>query len=286
MGREELYGSFLNVPGPDRSNLAMKRFLPFVLPFTIAVLVTSSAGSTIRAELGARTRKPSSTCSTVSPSDRGRAMSSGSVRLGVDRYIDQQLHPERVADPGMAPAERALASIGMSSREIARDVRAAAAQGAARAEAERDRPARPERRRNRPIRSSRRPTASSSSSSEQKVLRAIYSERQLQEVLTDFWFNHFNVDARKGPRSVPADRVRARDDPTARARQVPRSAGGDRQEPGDAVLSRQLDERRSERAAHGDAAAARRTRSVRRPRAMSARGTRHAGRRARTHRRV
>ena len=33
---------------------------------------------------------------------------------------------------------------------------------------------------------------------EQKMLRAVYSERQLQEVLTDFWFNHFNVDARKG----------------------------------------------------------------------------------------
>jgi uncharacterized protein (DUF1800 family) len=35
--------------------------------------------------------------------------------------------------------------------------------------------------------------------SEQKLLRAIYSERQLEEVLVDFWFNHFNVDARKGP---------------------------------------------------------------------------------------
>src|SRR5262249_18840753 len=34
--------------------------------------------------------------------------------------------------------------------------------------------------------------------SEQKILRATYSERQLQEVLTDFWFNHFNVDVRKG----------------------------------------------------------------------------------------
>jgi hypothetical protein len=33
---------------------------------------------------------------------------------------------------------------------------------------------------------------------EQKMLRATYSERQLQEVLSDFWFNHFNVDARKG----------------------------------------------------------------------------------------
>ncbi len=34
--------------------------------------------------------------------------------------------------------------------------------------------------------------------SEQKVLRAVYSERQLEEVLTDFWFNHFNVYAGKG----------------------------------------------------------------------------------------
>ncbi|MGB9197747.1 MAG: DUF1800 domain-containing protein [Terriglobales bacterium] len=31
-----------------------------------------------------------------------------------------------------------------------------------------------------------------------KLLRAIYSERQLQEVMTDFWFNHFNVFINKG----------------------------------------------------------------------------------------
>jgi uncharacterized protein (DUF1800 family) len=31
-----------------------------------------------------------------------------------------------------------------------------------------------------------------------KLLRAIYSERQLQEVMTDFWFNHFNVFLGKG----------------------------------------------------------------------------------------
>jgi len=32
-----------------------------------------------------------------------------------------------------------------------------------------------------------------------KLLRAIYSQRQLQEVMTDFWFNHFNVFIGKGP---------------------------------------------------------------------------------------
>jgi uncharacterized protein (DUF1800 family) len=35
-----------------------------------------------------------------------------------------------------------------------------------------------------------------------KLLRAIYSERQLDEVMADFWFNHFNVFINKG-----ADRI-------------------------------------------------------------------------------
>lgn len=30
-----------------------------------------------------------------------------------------------------------------------------------------------------------------------KLTRAVFSERQLEQVLVDFWFNHFNVDARK-----------------------------------------------------------------------------------------
>ncbi len=33
---------------------------------------------------------------------------------------------------------------------------------------------------------------------EGKLFRAIYSDRQLEEVLTDFWYNHFNVDMGKG----------------------------------------------------------------------------------------
>ena len=34
--------------------------------------------------------------------------------------------------------------------------------------------------------------------SQAKLLRAIYSERQLDEVMTDFWYNHFNVFVGKG----------------------------------------------------------------------------------------
>jgi uncharacterized protein (DUF1800 family) len=40
----------------------------------------------------------------------------------------------------------------------------------------------------------------------QKVVRAVYSERQLQEVMTDFWFNHFNVFwAKNGVKSTATD---------------------------------------------------------------------------------
>jgi uncharacterized protein (DUF1800 family) len=35
-----------------------------------------------------------------------------------------------------------------------------------------------------------------------KLLRALYSERQLEAVLVDFWFNHFNVFARKGQTGI------------------------------------------------------------------------------------
>jgi uncharacterized protein (DUF1800 family) len=38
---------------------------------------------------------------------------------------------------------------------------------------------------------------------EAKVYRAVYSDRQLEEVLVDFWFNHFNVDVNKNVAQVP-----------------------------------------------------------------------------------
>jgi uncharacterized protein (DUF1800 family) len=38
-----------------------------------------------------------------------------------------------------------------------------------------------------------------------KILRAAYSDRQLQEVMTDFWFNHFNVYDKKGPTAYLID---------------------------------------------------------------------------------
>ncbi len=42
-----------------------------------------------------------------------------------------------------------------------------------------------------------------------KVFRAIYSNRQLEEVLVDFWYNHFNVDTGKNVAAVAKSRPSA-----------------------------------------------------------------------------
>jgi uncharacterized protein (DUF1800 family) len=116
--------------------------------------------------------------------------------LGTDRYIDQQLHPDRIPDDHLAAHLANLPTIAMSSRDIVQ--RYEIPQMEARREKKQeanggDSPAAtpmPD-----PIQ--QRANSVIVELSEQKILRAVYSERQLQEVLTDFWFNHFNVDARK-----------------------------------------------------------------------------------------
>ena len=74
----------------------------------------------------------------------------------------------------------------------------------------------------------------------QKIIRAAYSERQLQEVMTDFWFNHFNIFwAKNADRNLTTD-YEMRRHPSAYDGQVQRLADGDGEEPGDAGLSRQF----------------------------------------------
>src|SRR6266536_99957 len=118
--------------------------------------------------------------------------------IGVQRYIDRQLHPEKIADPGIDARVAPLTTVGMSAQQIVsefeapqiemRRERQLAAQNGADGQPPVPTPEM-QRRNNQVV----------MELSEAKLLRAIYSERQLQEVLADFWFNHFNVDARKGP---------------------------------------------------------------------------------------
>jgi uncharacterized protein (DUF1800 family) len=99
--------------------------------------------------------------------------------LGLQRYIDQQLRPEWLADADLQARLAPFATLSLSSAELSARYQRPAAD-ATRAERQAA---------NLPF----------IEMSQQRVLRAIYSERQLEEVLTDFWFNHFNVDSRKGP---------------------------------------------------------------------------------------
>ena len=75
-----------------------------------------------------------------------------------------------------------------------------------------------------------------------KVVRAVHARNQLQEVLVDFWFNHFNVFVNDGFDRLRDLVLRARRDPAARARPLPRAAGRVTAAPGDALLPRQLPE--------------------------------------------
>lgn len=122
-------------------------------------------------------------------------------KTGLRAYIDAQLRPERLSDDALEARLRPLTTLTRSSRDLAdeyeRPAREARRQRQRDSSANPDAPPAPEERRRSPeMRLAALPLLELS---EQKILRASYSERQLESVLTDFWFNHFNVDARKGP---------------------------------------------------------------------------------------
>ncbi len=135
-------------------------------------------------------------------------------RLGLRQYIAQQLHPETIDDSAV---EARLKRLPMLETPTADLVRLEAEARQMRQEVLRrqggnlpENPGEalaklpPEERRQMMERyratfgdEKRNPRRMVSDLQEAKLLRAVYSERQLQEVMTDFWFNHFNVFAGK-----------------------------------------------------------------------------------------
>src|SRR5688572_11172606 len=114
-------------------------------------------------------------------------------KMGLAAYIEQQLHPERLADESLTRRLQGFETLTMSSREMAEEIFLPA--DMQRREAQRAgmppaRPAQPA-----PMQGERRVIAELN---QQKLIRAVYSEKQLNEVMVDFWFNHFNVFAGKG----------------------------------------------------------------------------------------
>ncbi len=118
--------------------------------------------------------------------------------IGVAKYFEQQLHPERIDDNSAEALLAATPSIGMTTSELIQKYpqpqqlarRLGIQPGGLNAN-------------NSELRSLIRtiyqerglnlPQQVLQELQAQKIIRAVHSHRQLQEVMTDFWFNHFNV---------------------------------------------------------------------------------------------
>jgi len=110
-------------------------------------------------------------------------------QVGIDRYIDEQLHPDAIPEP--AALTEHLAGLdtlreGPSRLFIEYGPLLPALNGGVKPTPEE---AKARRERARII---------VQQAAAARVWRALYSRRQLQEVMVDFWYNHFNVFAQKG----------------------------------------------------------------------------------------
>jgi uncharacterized protein (DUF1800 family) len=125
--------------------------------------------------------------------------------LGLQTWIDQQLAPDRIDDAVVQTRLSRLETLSLDSETIQREYAGPAMAERRKRQLENPGAAPPEpASRNEPPR--REPAGEIQRKARQvvadveeaKILRAVYSERQLEEVLVDFWFNHFNVFAGKG----------------------------------------------------------------------------------------
>ncbi|MEW5974842.1 MAG: DUF1800 domain-containing protein [Acidobacteriota bacterium] len=126
-------------------------------------------------------------------------------RLGLDRYFEQQLDPTSIDDSGIQGRLKELSTLNMSPAELAenfsppqrisRQSDRIGRSAQERTDKDRDEEDRKPRVDRAEAVNRRRVIAELSQA---KMLRAVYSKRQLQEVMVDFWTNHFNVFAAKG----------------------------------------------------------------------------------------
>jgi len=127
--------------------------------------------------------------------------------MGPLAWIDRQLQPERIDDSALQrrlarPEVLTLSTAELFQRypnpaSVRRIAQGAGAEPAADDEASRQAMHRQLARTYRE-KGYGRPQAIYQALAADRLLRATYSERQLQEVMVDFWSNHFNIYARKG----------------------------------------------------------------------------------------
>ncbi len=129
-------------------------------------------------------------------------------RIGIERYIDEQLHPELIDDAAADAKLSGFEIIRMTipqlyerypqpasvTRKLSRMARSAAgADSVAGSSVSRE-----EIEAYYAANNLGRPAEILQALQGQKIVRAVYSNRQLQETMTDFWLNHFNIFCGKG----------------------------------------------------------------------------------------
>jgi uncharacterized protein (DUF1800 family) len=124
------------------------------------------------------------------------------MKDGVDTWIEQQLHPEAIPDRAVEARIAALPTMTLSNAQIVKTYYepVLAARKEANAEAKNGDVDKKDVRRElmRDVPANQRPQVVMNDLVAQRILRAAESDRQLNEVMVDFWMNHFNVFSGKG----------------------------------------------------------------------------------------
>jgi uncharacterized protein (DUF1800 family) len=130
-------------------------------------------------------------------------------RQGLQKWIAEQLHPERIGNAALDQRLASLRTVALPTdelmdrydvpMELKREMKKKQAEMAGEPTEQDKRKLRRELREKYGKDMDGTPRLVLEELQEAKVLRAVYSERQLDEVVVDFWMNHFNVYAPKGP---------------------------------------------------------------------------------------
>ena len=121
------------------------------------------------------------------------------TQMGAAAWIAEQLHPERLAlPPFLADQLSALRTPGETQRHMVQQYRDMAKAAKEAKQAETASPDGTKAVTEEGAERRRQAAAIAVEAGEERLLQALSSPRQLQEVLVDFWFNHFNVFQGKG----------------------------------------------------------------------------------------
>jgi uncharacterized protein (DUF1800 family) len=115
-------------------------------------------------------------------------------RMGIAAYIEQQLSPSGITDSVAARAVTAYPALALSTAQLVREYPPPSVQARQRL-AQGEMTLHDMRQMYPP---ERRPGIIAAQLQAARITLAVMSERQLEEVMVDFWFNHFNVYAQKG----------------------------------------------------------------------------------------